>query len=82
MNKGNAMSNLNEEVFVTPNFLNQQIHLLMLLEARAERLNDKNLLAQIRRVKNNLIDIKVEQWYDAIDADEAFIQHALSQEGK
>lgn len=79
--RGKAM-NSNDNVYVTANFLNQQIRLLLLLEARAERLGNQDLLNQIREVKNNLIDIKVEQWYSAIDVDDVFIKAALKEQGE
>ncbi len=65
------------EVYVTETFLNTQIELLFKLEQKALDLGNEELLLKIRIVKNNLIDVKLSQWYDAIDVDEEFAEQAI-----
>jgi hypothetical protein len=67
------------EILVTENFLNSTLELLTRLEHRALDLGHEELLLQIRIVKNNIIDAKLSQWYDAIDVDAEFAEQAVQE---
>jgi len=70
---------MSREVYVTESFVNEQIRLLFEIEKKILNLGSdhEDLLIKVRIVRNQLIDAKLAQWYDAIDVDEEYVEQAI-----